>query len=105
MLSTKKEDDGSRIITFKDEEGIKCSVCDERHRGEWGNVWYITEHDYPKKYYAAHPELFDGFNDEGHNFDIEDYTMCFDSFDEIDTATEYKIQGIYTFYGVYAFFV
>lgn len=93
-VSEDLEKDGSGFIVFEDDDGVRFDVHIQKHSGDWGGRYYTQSENYQLKFYNAHPELFESFSENGHNFDVSTHTMYFSSFDDIDETALFTINKI-----------
>ena len=86
---------GTGTMEFMDIDGITFIVWIELEDGDliFTPDYDITEY-YTQAYYKNHPELFDDFTDDGHNFNVENHTMYYDSFDDIDETVQFTVDRI-----------
>ncbi|MBE6864197.1 MAG: hypothetical protein E7495_06480 [Ruminococcus flavefaciens] len=82
-------------VWFQDVSGFNFRVECDYTKCDWdflgGKTYEAYEHYIPA-YYAAHPELFEIFSEDGHKFEIDEHgnhILYFDSFDDIDDLAEF----------------
>lgn len=92
VVSDNTDDEGTGNIIFRDSDGIEFTVNVSITGSDWGmeKTYHCYEH-YISAYYNAHPELFDVFSGDGHNFEIDgnEYVMYFDGFDDIEETVRF----------------
>ncbi|MDE6780310.1 MAG: hypothetical protein K2J40_02470, partial [Ruminococcus sp.] len=89
VVSDNTSDEGTGNIIFRDSDGIEFTV-NISTTGNMEKTYHCYEH-YISAYYNAHPELFDIFSTDGHNFAIDgnEYIMYFDGFDNIEETVRF----------------
>ena len=95
VLSEDLSKRGTGTMRFADIDGISFSVWIEL---EDGDLIFTPDYDITERYFSAyyqnHPELFESFSEDGHNFNVENHTMYYDSFDDIDDTVQFTVDRI-----------
>lgn len=99
LLEDNTKDDGTGTLTFEDTNGVQFTVYISKDTiGEFmPDYRYRTSERYIPAYYNAHPELFEPFKVNGHDFKNEDssHNMYYHSFDEIDETVRFTCKTAY----------
>lgn len=86
LVSDNTNEKNVGTMIFKDDEGIETNVEISTSNAHFSTAYeYSAKEDYVSAYYKAHPELFEPFKAQGHDFRAEngEYIMYYNGFDEI----------------------